>query len=237
MKSIRQYSLGFTILKDGIKVLNYKTWTEGHHKEIAFISLNRSVLFTDEEMPEMVREEIQTVADTVVFDPVILNHEEMSSLVLTPYYFMVNEIPDRQKGFFIILAQSISEARKKAQEMNLDWTAIYPADSFRHVRGQFPCFHTFLALNPKKNSGSKMQEYTVSLPIYVGQEFYLPSRGEINPFFVLCIYLYAERTDFTVQYCGPEEQKGNWTIRFQLGDIGESIFLTKEEAEEALEEA
>lgn len=74
----------------------------------------------------------------------------------------------------------------------------------------------------------------VELPCEINDAVYLISYGDIHMFEVEAFHLNEYNFYFSALYCGEESNLKNWEIRFPVEKIGNTVFLTKEEAEKAL---
>lgn len=70
----------------------------------------------------------------------------------------------------------------------------------------------------------------------VGDALFCFSRRKIYPFKVRCIRIYEERVEIELRYAGDEENLKFWHITIMEQDVESKFFLTREEAEKALEE-
>ena len=64
MPQAKAYDLGYGYLGNGVTVWNRLEEEHGDYKTVAHIAPARTVTFSEEEMPQAVREEIQRIADT-----------------------------------------------------------------------------------------------------------------------------------------------------------------------------
>lgn len=73
------------------------------------------------------------------------------------------------------------------------------------------------------------------LPCKVGDIVYVIDKI-IHPFKVEKFELFKYHIEILCEYTGEDEMRKYWKIRCPLADLGKIIFLTKAEAEKALEE-
>lgn len=81
------------------------------------------------------------------------------------------------------------------------------------------------------------QGLLVRLPVKVGDAVYLADSSlmVVHPFEVRLICLNKCETTVEVKYTGNDKQFHHWVVRTEISKIGTWIFLTKAEAEAALE--
>ena len=76
----------------------------------------------------------------------------------------------------------------------------------------------------------------IELPCKIGDTVYSFSFNIVYPFTVNGFEINKYGVEFKGSYCGEEKSLEYWSIHFPVSKIGKSVFLTREEAEAALNE-
>ena len=74
----------------------------------------------------------------------------------------------------------------------------------------------------------------IELPCKIGDTMYSFSFNIVYPFTVNGFEINKYEVEFKGSYCGEEKSLEYWSIHFPVSKIGKTVFLTREEAEEAL---